>query len=142
MSSLDESLTRRGSSKLRPPTCSRPSAARLSISKPCWIRSLKLQLDCATPSEEFYFVVTETFTRAPPTTDIRLNFERSMKAGQLRQGVERPLDEPRSKAKRFILPTFSPIPNTHSAMRKSSANTGPISACPCCEGASQLVHFH
>src|SRR5262245_8904466 len=57
-------------------------------------------------------------TRAQLITDIRLNFERSMKAVQSRQGVERPLDEQRSKAKRFISPMFWPIPNTHSATRK------------------------
>src|SRR5262245_31232287 len=110
MSSLDESLPRRGSSKRRPPTCSRLSAVRLSIFKRCWIRSLKRQLACVTPNWEFYSVVRETFTRAQLITDIRLNFERFMKAVQSRQGVERPLDEQRSKAKRFILPTFLPIP--------------------------------
>ena len=127
----------RCSSRPRPPTCSRSSAARPSICRRCstrWSKSAARLCDAdmgaitqPRTAMPIYYAASYGF---PPSSS---NTSRSMPIEPGRGTRDRP--RRCSKARSSISPTCWPIRNTPGRRRRSSAASAPCSACRCCARA-------
>ena len=118
------------SSRPQPPTCSKSSAVRRSISRACSIRWSSRLFACARRNVVCCFVVTVKSIRVWLTLTIRANSGNFTKVIPSRQGGEPPWVVWRSKAKQFKLSTFLAIQSTRSQKRKSWVKAGPLWRCP------------
>ena len=122
----------RCSSKPRPPRCSRSSAVRRSICKPCSTPSWNRRPACATPMRELFFVPWMMAIVWRQAVDSKTRRKITSRHSRPCPNGEASSDVPCWKARRFMSLTSWPTLNMRRPQPAGPANSGPCSACRCC----------